>query len=190
MRWRTEINNSFKIPHIETLDELLSLPSSLFLRAAYQHVLGREVDDDGLLNYMKALSNGFGKKSILISLMNSDEARRLVDKNRLGGTSTNLGLLSNELAQLCQVHNRDRGARRIFRSARSGNQRKELNQLEFKLEGMFLSLLEQVKSEVLEEITHHMKFDNKAGSTAQSNLHTVNVIQAQRRSVSRPVRED
>ena len=186
---RREIKSSAGIPHVENLHELLSLPSSLFLRAAYQRVLGREADEAGLLNYMEALSQGFGKDSILISLMNSDEARRLTNANKLGGVSANSDVLSRELAQLCELHNKNRLMHRIFRGRRSCVKRKELNALEFKLESMFLSMLDQVKSETLRDIIYRFDLHHEVGKPTQSNLRTVKVIQAQRRSVSRPASE-
>jgi len=187
---RREINSSVGIPHVENLHELLSLPSSLFLRAAYQRVLGREADQAGLLNYMEALSQGFGKDSILISLMNSDEARRLTNANKPGVASANSDVLSRELAQLCEVNHKNRLVHRIFRGRRRGVKRKELNALEFRLESMFLSMLGQVKSETLQETTYRLGLHHEVGKPAQSNLRTVKVIQAQRRSVSRPASED
>lgn len=152
-------------------------------------MLGREADEAGLLNYMEALSQGFGKDSILISLMNSGEARRLTRENKPGVASANSDVLSRELAQLCEEHNKIRLADRIFRGRRSSNKRKELNVFEFRLESMFLSMLSQVKSEISQEITHRLDLHHKVGKPAQNNSRTVNVIQAQRRSVSRPGRE-
>ena len=186
MQRRREINSLAGIPYVENLHELLSLPSSLFLRAAYQCVLGREADEAGLLNYMEALSQGFGKDSILISLMNSDEARRLTNSNKLGVASANSDVLSRELVQLCEMHNKNRLVHRIFRGRRSRVKRKELNALEFKLESMFLSMLGQVKSEILQEIPYPLDLHREVGKPAHSNLRTVKVIQTQRRSVSRP----
>jgi len=160
-------------------------------------VLGREADDTGLINYMEALSQGFGKDSILISLMNSDEARLLIGENKPCVASDNSDVLSRELAQLYEAHKKSRRAGRIFRSRRSGVKRTELNVIEFRLESMFLSMLSEVKSEILQEITHRLDFHHEVGldfhhevvKTAQNTSHTVNVIQAQRRSVSRPGRE-
>lgn len=186
LRRRREINRSAGIPHVENLHELLSLPSSIFLRAAYQLVLGREADEVGLLNYMEALSQGSGKDSILISLMNSDEARRLTNANKSGLAPANSDVLSRELAQLYEARNKNGLIHRIFRSRRSRVNIKELNALEFKLESMFLSMLRQVKSETLQEITCRLDLHHEAGKPAQSNLRTVKVIQAQRRSASRP----
>jgi hypothetical protein len=186
---RREINISAGIPHVENLHELLSLPSSIFLRAAYQRVLGREADEAGLLNYMEALSQGFGKDYILISLMNSDEARRLIGKNKPGAASANSDLLSRELAQLYELHNKSWFAKRIFRMRRSSAKVKKLNILEFRLESMFLSMLDQVKSEILQEIIHRSDVRYEVGKPAQDNSRTVKVIQAQRRSVSRPASE-
>ncbi|WP_189338444.1 DUF4214 domain-containing protein [Sphingobium sp. SCG-1] len=167
----------------------MSLPSSLFLRAAYKLVLGREADETGLRNYMEALSQGFGKDSILISLMNSDEARRLTGENKPGVASAKSDVLSRELAQLCEDRNKRRLTDRIFRSGRSSAKRKELNVLEFRLESMFLSMLSQVKSEILQGMTHRLDLNHEVGKPAQNNSRTVNVIQAQRRSVSRPGRD-
>ncbi|WP_084694309.1 DUF4214 domain-containing protein [Sphingobium sp. YBL2] len=186
---RREINSSAGIPHVESLHELLSLPSALFLRTAYQRVLGRDADEAGFLNYMKALSEGYGKDSILISLMNSDEARQLANANKRDGASANLDVLSRELAQLCEAHNKNGLVHRFFRGWRSRVKRKELNALEFKLESMFLSMLAQVKSETLQEITYRADLHHEGGKPAHSNLRTVEVIQAQRRSVSRPASE-
>jgi len=152
-------------------------------------VLGREADKAGLLYYMEALSQGFGKDSILISLMNSDEARRLTGENKPSVASANSDVLSRELAQLCEDHNKRRLMDQIFRRRRSSVKKKELNVLEFRLESMFLSMLSEVKSEILQEITQRLDLHQGVGKPAQNNSRTVNVIQAQRRSVSRPGRE-
>jgi len=183
---RREINNSSGNPHVENLHELLSLPSSLFLRAAYQCVLGREADETGLLYYMDVLSQGFGKDSILISLMNSDEARRLINANKSGVASANSDVLSRELAQLFRARNKNRLVHRIFRGKESRVKRKELNALEFKLESMFLEMLDKVKRETLQEMAYRLDLRHEVGKPAQNNLRTVKVIQAQRRSASRP----
>lgn len=189
-KWRVEINNSEKFPHVDHIHDLLSMPSSLFLRAAYKCVLGRDVDEAGLRHYMKLLSQGFGKESVLIGLLNSDEARRLTDENKSGDASVNLETLSYELFQLRQTHKKGWRIFRVIRRIRSGGKIKELNALQFKLENTFLSMIGQVKSEMLKEVTHRMEFHHETGTPARSNLHTVNAIQAQRRSVSRPARED
>jgi len=152
-------------------------------------VLGREVDKTGFLDYITALSQGCGKDYILINLMNSEEAQRLTDKNKPHDGSANSDVLSRELDQLCEVHSKNRRAHRIFRGRRSCVQRKELNALEFRLESMFLSMLGQVKSEIFEEITRRLDLHHEVGKPAHNNSRTVNVIQAQRRSVSRPGRE-
>lgn len=186
---RRKINSSAGIPHVENLHELLSLPSLLFLRAAYQRVLGREADQAGLLNYMEALSQGFGKDSVLISLMNSDEARQLTNANNPSVSSANSDALSRDLAQLCEGRNKNWLVHRIFRGKRSGVKRKELNALEFRLESMFLSMLDQVKRETLQETTRRLDLRHEVDKPAQSNLRNVKVIQALRRSVSRPASE-
>lgn len=188
------MNSSYGIPHVENIHELLSLPSYLFVREAYRCVLRREADETGLLNYMEALSRGLGKYSILISLMNSGEARQLGNANRSGANSD---VLSRELAKLYEVHNNKRIVHRIFQGKRSRVKRKEFNKLEFRLECMFLSMIDKVKSEISQEITYRVDLHNQVGQpaldlyhevgkTAQSNLLTVQVIQAQRRSASRP----
>ncbi|MES2159342.1 MAG: DUF4214 domain-containing protein [Pseudomonadota bacterium] len=191
------MNSSAGIPHVENIHELLSLPSSLFIRVAYQRVLRREADEAGLLNYMDALSKGFGKDSILISLMNSDEARQLNNANKSSVASTNSDVLSRELAQLCEVHHKNRLVDRIFRGRRSRVKRKELNALEFKLEGMYLSILDRVKSEnlsmldrvkseTLQEMAYRLDLHHEVEKPAQNNLGAVKFIQAQRRLASRP----
>lgn len=174
---------------METLPELLLLPSSLFLRAAYKLVLGREADKTGLHYYMEALSQGFGKDSVLISLMDSDEARRLTGDNKPRVASASPDVLSRELVHLRKAHNKWRFAHRIFRRRKSSSRRKDLNILEFRLESMFLSMLDQVKSEILQGTSPRMDLHHEVAKPAQNNSRIVNVIQAQRRSVSRPGRE-
>lgn len=152
-------------------------------------MLGREADEGGLLYYMEALSQGLGKESILISLMNSDEARRFAGENKPDAAAANSSMLSRELAQLCEAHKKKRFVHRIFRNRRSRAKIKELNALEFRLESIFLSMLSQTKTEILQEITRRLDLHHEMGRPSQNNSRTVNVIQAQRRSVSRPGRE-
>lgn len=148
-------------------------------------MLGREADEDGLLYYMKALSQGFGKDSVLISLMNSDEARRSAGENQPSVGSAGSNVLSRELAQLREQHNKSR-LHRFFRGRKYSISQKELNALEFRLESVFSSMLSQVKSEILQEITHRSNLYHEISKPAHNNLPTVNALQAQRRSVSRP----
>lgn len=152
-------------------------------------MLGREADEAGLLHYMEVLSQGFGKDSILITLMNSAEARRFAGENKLDVAPANSNVLSRELAQLFEAHNKKRFVNRIFRNRRSRVKRKELNALEFRLGSMFELMLSQAKTEILQEITRRSDLHHEVGRPAQNNSRAVNVIQAQRRSVSRPGRE-
>lgn len=168
----------------------------MFIRAAYQRVLDREADEEGVLNYMGALSRGVEKESILVSLMNSKEAQRLNNGNEVDVASASSDRLSTELAQLNEAHNKNRFLKRVFSGQRRWARRKDLNALEFRIESMFLSMLGQLQIETSDEIASRLSLHDNIGKhpeisrPAQSNLHRIKVIQAQRRSVSRPGGQD
>lgn len=58
-----------------TLDELLLLDDEPFVRAAYQTLLGRPVDDSGLRNYIGQVRRGVAKEEIITELVRSPEGR-------------------------------------------------------------------------------------------------------------------
>jgi len=59
------------------LTALLEQGDVQFVRLAYQVLLGRQVDDDGLTNYLAQLRSGADKCSVLIEIASSLEGRRL-----------------------------------------------------------------------------------------------------------------
>lgn len=61
---------------VADVDELLTLDADAFVTAAYNAVLRRAPDPDGLRNYVQELSNGVSKLSIVTRLRNSEEGRR------------------------------------------------------------------------------------------------------------------
>lgn len=62
--------------NIETLDDVLRLYGSDFLRAAYKVVLGREPDNTGMNYYLGRLQAGYGKRSVLAQIACSLERAR------------------------------------------------------------------------------------------------------------------
>jgi len=58
-----------------TLDELLLLDDEPFVRAAYQTLLGRPVDDSGLRNYIGQVRRGVAKEEVITELARSPEGR-------------------------------------------------------------------------------------------------------------------
>jgi FkbM family methyltransferase len=58
------------------IGQLLALDGDAFVGAAYQTLLRREPDPDGLRNYVQELNSGASKLSVLSKLRNSEEGRR------------------------------------------------------------------------------------------------------------------
>lgn len=71
---------------VSTLDELLSYHDQQFVRCAYQTLLGREPDHEGLGYYLGRLRTGFSKMQILAQLRLSKEGETYVAN--LPGLST------------------------------------------------------------------------------------------------------
>jgi FkbM family methyltransferase len=61
---------------MKRVSELLALDGDAFVRAAYQTLLRRDPDPDGLRNYIQELHSGVSKLSVLAKLRNSEEGRR------------------------------------------------------------------------------------------------------------------
>jgi Domain of unknown function (DUF4214) len=59
----------------KTVDELLLLPNAKFFSAAYQTILGREIDPTGLVIYSRLLRAGWSRLYVLRELAHSEEAR-------------------------------------------------------------------------------------------------------------------
>ena len=62
------------MPEIQNIYQLLELNSEEFVIAAYQILLGRAVDPEGLQYYLKRLSQGYGKETVIDQIMRSSEA--------------------------------------------------------------------------------------------------------------------
>ena len=65
-----------------TLDELLANHGQAFIACAYQTLLGRDPDPDGLRFYLAELRNGFSKIQVLAQLHRSEECRTRFRENR------------------------------------------------------------------------------------------------------------
>ena len=61
--------------HVKNIDELLDLEGTVFIKAAYAALLGREVDEEGGNNYARRLRDGWSKMSLIKGLVFSDEGR-------------------------------------------------------------------------------------------------------------------
>jgi len=61
--------------------QLMSLQGDAFLTAAYQTILLRDPDDDGMATYRRRLQQGSSKTSILIALRRSAEFSRMSEKD-------------------------------------------------------------------------------------------------------------
>ncbi|APV50796.1 hypothetical protein BWI17_14535 [Betaproteobacteria bacterium GR16-43] len=61
---------------VDSLEALLAREDAAFVRAAYQLLLGREVDPEGLGNYLEQLADGLARTDFLASLALSREGRR------------------------------------------------------------------------------------------------------------------
>ena len=62
-------------PASPTLEDLLALNGGQFIRCAYQTLLGRKPDNEGLEYYLRMLDAGRPKIDILVDLLESDEAK-------------------------------------------------------------------------------------------------------------------
>jgi FkbM family methyltransferase len=58
------------------VNELLALDADAFVSAAYQTLLRRQTDPEGLRNYIQELNSGVSKLSVLSKLRRSEEGRR------------------------------------------------------------------------------------------------------------------
>ncbi len=65
-----------------TLDELLANHGQAFIACAYQTLLGRDPDPDGLRFYLAELRNGFSKIQVLVQLRRSEECKTRFRENR------------------------------------------------------------------------------------------------------------
>jgi len=63
------------MPEVHHVNDLLPLRPEVFVRAAYQAVLGREVDPEGLALYTDLLAQGWSRSYVLNELVNSEEGR-------------------------------------------------------------------------------------------------------------------
>lgn len=63
------------VPEVHHVHDLLPLRTEVFVRTAYQIVLGREVDPQGLALYKDLLLQGWSRSYVLSELVNSDEGR-------------------------------------------------------------------------------------------------------------------
>lgn len=60
---------------VHSIAELLDLDGTVFIKAAYLALLGREVDEDGGNNYARRLRDGWSKMSLVKGLALSDEGK-------------------------------------------------------------------------------------------------------------------
>ena len=58
-----------------TIDDLLDLHDEAFVRCAYQTIMRRPADTDGLTNYLRQLRRGVSKRHIVAAFAMSDEGR-------------------------------------------------------------------------------------------------------------------
>ena len=65
------------VPEVNHVHDLLPLRPEVFVRTAYQIVLGREVDPQGFALYTDLLMQGWSRSYVLCELVNSDEGRAL-----------------------------------------------------------------------------------------------------------------
>lgn len=64
---------------VKDVNELLDLHGAPFVSAAYNELLGRAPDPEGMRHYLARLAGGEGKPAILFQITQSEEARKLVD---------------------------------------------------------------------------------------------------------------
>ena len=64
-----------RVPEVNHVHDLLPLHPDVFVRTAYQIVLGREVDPQGFALYTDLLMQGWSRSYVLSELVNSDEGR-------------------------------------------------------------------------------------------------------------------
>lgn len=65
---RPKCNRRGQLGKISDLRQLLSLDGYAFIEGAYRTLLGREPDDGGIATYLRLMSRGWSKKSILYNL--------------------------------------------------------------------------------------------------------------------------
>ncbi len=66
-----------EIPIASTIDELMSYQGDWFVECAYQTILGRATDPQGMDYYLNRLRAGYSKVSVLKQLLASSEAKEL-----------------------------------------------------------------------------------------------------------------
>ena len=59
-----------------TLQDLTDATTDAFIRMSYQHVLGREPDNEGFVHYRKMLSSGLQREALLRAFFESEEYKR------------------------------------------------------------------------------------------------------------------
>ena len=72
---RDHTNDQATLTKFYTLDELLQGNDEQFVRGAYQALLGRNVDDEGLSNYTSLLLDDKSRVELLVEIRNSDEGK-------------------------------------------------------------------------------------------------------------------
>lgn len=66
-----------RVPEVNHVHDLLPLRPEVFVRTAYQIVLGREVDPQGFALYTDLLMQGWSRSYVLCELVSSEEGRAL-----------------------------------------------------------------------------------------------------------------
>lgn len=62
---------------------LLSYDGPQFIENAYQFILHRSCDEKGMINYLRKLTNGVSKITIIIELLKSEESKNKNQKNKI-----------------------------------------------------------------------------------------------------------
>lgn len=62
---------------VQSIEEMLALSDSRFIRCAYMTLLQRDADEDGLNHHLSKLHNGYDKVQIIVDLATSPEGRDL-----------------------------------------------------------------------------------------------------------------
>ena len=94
---RDHPNHQVALTKFYAVDELLQGNDEQFVRGAYQALLGRNVDDNGLANYTSMLLDGKSRVELLIEIRNSDEGKaRSVYVLGLAAANTLVELLAHQ----------------------------------------------------------------------------------------------
>jgi len=124
---RREGSSSLSAP--VDVENLLMKSGESFVNTAYQMILGRDADQDGLRHYLRLLDSGLGKAAVIEVLSSSAEAKRHASEGSL--RKSEASAFQRDLKLWLRKQRRTRFWRRISLSTWI---ERRMNQIEYRLE--------------------------------------------------------